>query len=122
MTDMTAFIQAPSVVGVAPVYTQCTATDKFAASLGSKYLLHYKNGATPTGILKGTDQTSAAQAPPAAVLSGGWADAQFSASMGATSELLVYMDNPLRFRDGQGFVNLSHGTPTTLSLAIIKTA
>lgn len=116
---MSAAVQKPALVGIAPTYTQCTVADKFLAAPGAKYMLHYKNGATPTGILKITDQTSANAAPAGAVLSAGWSDVQtVPASMGATTEDVVWIDNSNRFRDGQGFVNLAHITPTTLSVAI----
>lgn len=119
MTDMTSAIQKPTLTGVAPIYTQCTANDKFAATLGGRYLLHYKNGATVTGALKATDQTSAAQAPAAANLSAGWADAvMVPTSLGANGESVVWIDNATRFRDASGFVNLAHVTPTTLTVAI----
>lgn len=119
MTDMTAAIQRPGIVGVAPVYTQCTANDSFKAAPNSRYTLHYKNGATPTGALKITDQASSAQAPAGAVLGAGWADAvTVPASIAASGEILVDIANTTRFRDGQGAVNLVHGTPTTLSVCI----
>lgn len=118
MTDFSANVTKPGLPGSAPVYNTCTTTDKFAASATGRYHLHYKNGATPTGILKVVDQTSASQAPPAAQLSAGWADAQMNAALGASSEWDVWIENPLRFRDASGFINLSHTTPTTLTVAI----
>jgi hypothetical protein len=122
MTDMTAAVQKPNLVGVTPTYTACTAADKFSAAANSRYLLHYKNGATPvaTSNFKITDQTSAAQAPAGAVLAGGWADdVSVPTPMAATSEQVVWIDNTNRFRDGQGFINLVHGgTLTTVSVAI----
>lgn len=118
MTDFSANVQKPTLTGVAPTYNTCTATDKFAAPLGGRYMLHYKNGATVTGALKAVDQTSAAQAPAGAVLAGGWADAQLSASIAGSGEAVVWIDNVNRFRDASGFVNLTHVTPTTLTVAI----
>lgn len=116
---MTAFIQKPGITAVAPTYTQCTATDKFTAAPTGKYMLHYKNGATLTGALKAVDQTSAnSVAPPGAVLAGGWADAQLAASIAASGEGVVWIDTASRFRDGAGAINLTHVTPTTLTLAI----
>jgi len=116
---MTSAIQKPGIVAVTPTYTQCTAADKFLAAAGGKYMLHYRNGATPTGILKITDQTSAAQAPAGASLAGGWADAvTVPASIPATTDAVVWIDVPARFKDGTGYVNLVHGTPTTLTVAI----
>lgn len=116
---MTSAITKPGLVGVAPTYTQCTVADKFAVGSGGRYHLHYKNAATPTGALKITDQTSASQQPPGASLAGGWADAVTSpAGIAASSELDVWIDTPLRFKDGSGFINLVHVTPTTLSVAI----
>jgi len=119
MTDMTAAVQKPGLIGIAPTYTTCTAADKFLANSGGRYMLHYKNGVTPTGALKITDQTSAAQQPAGAVLSAGWADAAtVPTSIAASGESVVWMDTPARFKDGSGFVNLVHVTPTTLTVAI----
>jgi hypothetical protein len=116
---MTAFIQKPGLTAVAPVYTACTATDSFSASPNGKYMLHYKNAATVTGALKAVDQTSANSiAPAGAVLAGGWADAQLAASIAASGEGVCWIDTAARFRDGAGKINLTHVTPTTLTLAI----
>lgn len=117
MTDFSANVQAPGLVGVAPVYNTCTATDKFKAAPNSKYLLHYKNGATPTGVLKVTDQVTAI--PPGSTASAGFADLQVTASLLASSETMSKIDNSSRFMDANGFINLSNGTPTTLTVAII---
>jgi hypothetical protein len=122
MTDMTAAVQKPGLTSVSPTYTQCTAADKFFAAPGAKYMLHYRNGATPvaTSNFKITDQTSAAQAPAGAVLAGGWADAVTVATpLIASADAVVWIDNATRFKDGQGFVNLVHGgTLTTCTVAI----
>jgi hypothetical protein len=120
MTDMSAFIQKPGLAGVAPVYTQCTAADKFAAAPNSKYLLHYKCLATPTGAgaFKVVDQTTQTPAGVAIVANAFDAVIQ-SAGMLANTELINIVDPTTRFRDGQGFVNLTHtGTLTTVSVCI----
>jgi hypothetical protein len=108
----------------APNYQAVTATDKFLASPGSKYLLHYKNGATPQASSsapnKVTDQTSVIPAGSAAVA--GFADLLTSAGtgLGATTEATILLDNSSRFMDGQSFINLVHpGTLTTITLDII---
>lgn len=120
MTDMTSAVQQPSFAGVAPTYTACTATDKFAAQPNARYFLHYKNGATPTGVasFKVTDQTT--PIPAGSGASAGFADAVVqSAGMGATTELVAVIANSNRFRDSLGFINLTHGgTLTTTSVAI----
>ena len=122
MTDMTAAVQRPTSGNpVTPTYTQCTAADKFYAGAGARYMLHYKNGATPTTGLFVNEQVAAA--PPGttpSVPSGAtkWSDMQVSAALGATTERVVIIDNVSAYRDVNGFVNLQHGTPTTLTLAI----
>lgn len=121
MTDMTAFVQAPTLVGVAPTYTAITAADKFKAAPNSRYLLHYKNGATPqaTGSLKVTDQTTVIPAGSSA--SAGFADAVVVPTpMGATTEVIARIDNSTRFLDALGYINLTAiGTLTTISVAIV---
>jgi len=121
MTDMSAAVQLPTLNGVAPTYTACTAADKFLAQPNARYVLHYKNGATTTGgslPFKITDQATAAPAGsnPAA----GFADAVVAATgMTATTELVAVIDRSNRFRDSTGFINLVHGgTLTTVSVAI----
>lgn len=117
MTDMTPFIQAPGIVGAAPVYTQCTATDFFTAVAGAKYLLHYKNGATPTGIVKVLDPTS--PIPAGSLAAAGYADVQVSASLIASAERMIQIDNASRFRDSTGKVQMTNATPATLTLCIV---
>lgn len=115
---MTTFVaQKASLAAVAPTYNTCTAADKFAASPGAKYLLHYKNAATPTGVLKVTDTTSVI--PAGSTAAAGFADLQVTTSLLASSEAIVELDNASRFIDGQGFVNMVNVTPTTLTVAII---
>lgn len=108
----------------APNYQSVTATDKFLASPGSKYLLHYKNGATPQASSsapnKVTDPSTVIPAGSAAVA--GFADLLTSSGtgLGATSEATILIDNSTRFLDGQSFINLVHpGTLTTITLDII---
>lgn len=122
MTDMTAFVQLPANLAAAPVYTQCTATDFFTAQPNAKYMLHYKNGATPTatGAFTATDPTTVA--PPGSSPAAGFADVvvKASGSMLATTELVSVLPNSTRLRDTNGRINLAHGgTLTTLSVAII---
>lgn len=117
MTDMTAFVQQPGLSGAAPVYTQCTASDFFTAAPGANYLLHYKNGATPTGIVKVLDP--ATPIPPGSTAVAGFADLQVSTSILAAAERLVQIQNANRFRDATGKVQMTNGTPTTLTVCII---
>lgn len=115
---MTTFnAQKASLAAVAPTYNVCTVADKFAAAQGAKYLLHYKNGATPTGILKVTDQTTVI--PPGSTAAAGFADLQVTTTMLATTETMVEIDNASRFMDSTGFINMVNVTPTTLTVAII---
>jgi hypothetical protein len=123
MSDFTAQVQKPNLTGSTPVYNACTATDKFSALPGARYMLHYKNGATSqaSGTNKITDQVSAGSAPSGAVLAGGWADAVTTGGtfLAANAESVVWIDNATRFRDSTGFVNLAHGgTLTTMTVAI----
>jgi hypothetical protein len=125
MTDMTSAVQKPGYLGVLPTYTPCTAADKFTAAPNSRYMLHYKNGATaqasgssPNRI---TNVANTANPPPGAAAPANWADAVTSAGtgLGATTEGVVWIDNTTPFRDSSGFVNMVHpGTLTTLTVAI----
>jgi hypothetical protein len=117
MADLTSTIKKPGAVAAAPVYTAVTATDSFQAKAGSKYRLHYKNGATPgTGVLKVTDPTT--QQPAGSTAAAGFADLQISAAMGATSELVAVIQGG-RHVDPNGLINLAHaGTLTTITVAI----
>lgn len=122
---MTTFVaQKPTLAFAAPTYNACTVADKFAAVPGSKYMLHYKNGATPQASSsapnKVTDVTSPIPAGSAAVA--GYADLLTSGGTGipATTEYVVQIDNSSRFIDGTGFINLVHpGTLTTMTVAIL---
>jgi hypothetical protein len=116
MTDMTAFVHANSLAGVTPVYTQATAADFFTAAPGSKYMLHYKNAATPTGILKVSDPST--PVPDGSTAVAGFADLQVSAALGATTEKVITIPNSSRFRDANGRINMVNVTPTTLTVAI----
>lgn len=129
MTDMTSAIQRPTAgAPVTPVYTQCTAADKFKATAGTRYMLHYKNGATPTGATASYVSEKAASAPPGAVPPAPaapatkWSDLQviLPAGLTASTERVIVIDNISRYIDSLGFVNLLHGgTLTTLSVCII---
>ncbi len=120
MTDIVP--QKPGLAGIAPNYIAVTAADRFLALPNSKYMLHYKNGVTPTGAntFKITDTTT--PTPGAATPGAGFADAVVQNSgMVASTELVQVIDNSTRFRDTNGFVNLTHtgGTLTTVSVAVI---
>lgn len=123
MTDFTANVQKPGLTGIAPTYNAVTAADKFTAAPNSRYMLHYKNGATAQATggspNKVTDPTT--PVPSGSSASAGFADAvtQASPGMTATSEFVVWIDNSSRFRDATGFINLVHpGTLTTVTVAI----
>lgn len=116
MADLTTSVVNPGIAGVAPTYATASAADYFTAAQNGKYMLHYKNGATPTGILKVADSTTPVPAGSTAVA--GFADLQVTASLAASAERVVWIDNVNRFRDANGRVNLSNGTPTTLTVAI----
>lgn len=117
MADLSSYVQKPTLTSLAPDYRTCSATDYFVAAPGSMYMLHYKNGATPTGAIKIVDQTSVAPSG-ASGAGAGWADVQVSASILASAERTSMIGNSNRFRDSQGRINLTHGTPTTLTVAI----
>lgn len=119
MSDFTANIHRLGYSATAPIYNVCTVSDKFTANPGKKYILHYKNGATPTGIVKVVDQVSTAAQPPGTTIAGGAYDFQVSASIGATTEAMSQIDAP-RFRDATGAINMANVTPTTLTVAIIE--
>jgi phage portal protein BeeE len=116
MADLTAAVFNPGLAGVTPTYSAASAADYFTAAQGGKYMLHYKNGATPTTVLKVTDATTPVPAGSTAVA--GFADLQVSAALGASAERVVWIDGVSRFRDANGRVNLVNGTPTTLTVAI----
>lgn len=122
MTDFSVNVQKPGLAGVAPTYNTLTGTDKFAALPNARYMLHYKNGATAmaAGTLTVTDPTTSIPANSASVA--GFADAvTVPTPMGATTELVAWIDNSTRFRDSTGFINLGKtGAPvfTTMTVAI----
>lgn len=122
MTDMTSAIQRPAVGGtVTPTFTQCTTADKFQAQAGSRYMLHYRNGATiSTNAYINEKAATAPLGTTPAVPSGAtkWSDALVAASIAANSDRVVMIDVVASFIDTLGFVNLQHTTPTTLTLAI----
>jgi hypothetical protein len=123
MTDFTANVQLPGLAGLAPTYNTCTATDKFTAAPNSRYMLHYKNGATAqvTGGSNNTVTDPTTPIPGASGLSAGFANAITKATPGyvASEERVVWIDNTNRFRDSTGAINLVHpGTLTTVTVAI----
>lgn len=123
VTDMTSFVKQPSLLSPqAPVYTQCTAADKFTPGAGA-YMLHYKNAATPTGTVFLNEQkapTPPAAAPAAPAGATKFSDAKLATSIGTSAELTVWLtaSQIQNYIDVNGFVNLQHTTPTTLTLAI----
>ena len=122
MTDMSAFVQDPTAGNpVTPIYTQCTAADKFTASRDQRYMLHFKNGATPTGTIFVNEklaQAPAGSVPTAPAGATKWSDLKVSNSLGASSEVVIVIDNITPYLDTSGFVNLQNVTPTTLQVAI----
>lgn len=124
MADLTSFITKPGRLGVAPNYQAVTASDKFTAVPGAKYMLHYKNGGTAqaTGGSPNKVTNPTAVAPAGSSPAAGWSDmiTQASPGMLATTENVVWIDNSTEFRDALGFINLVHpGTLTTMTLAIM---
>lgn len=122
MADLTASVQNPTQTGAAPVYVACSATDFFTAIPNARYILHYKNGATPTasGSFTVTDPTT--PVPTGTGLGAGFADVVTKAagSMLANTELVAQIPQSSRHRDNQGRINLAHGgTLTTLTVAIL---
>lgn len=120
MTDFSAQVQKPGQAGIAPTYNAVTAADFFVAARNARYMLHYKNGATPTGAgsFKVADATT--PIPPGSGAAAGFADVVVqNAGMGATTELVSWIDNSDRHRDANGRINLAHtGTLTTVQVAI----
>ena len=124
MADLTASVTKPGLLGSAPTYVAVSAADKFAAQSGAKYMLHYKNGATPqaTGGSPNKVTNPTAVAPPGSSPAAGWADLVTQASPGmlATTEFVSIIDNSTTYKDGTGFINLVHpGTLTTMTVAIM---
>ena len=123
---MTTFaVQKPGLTGVAPTYNVCTATDKFPAAPGARYMLHYKNGATAqaTGGSPNKVTDPSTPIPSGSAATAGFADVVTLATPGMTAntEYVSIIDNATRFIDGTGFINLVHpGTLTTVTVAIIQ--
>lgn len=122
MADLTASVQNPGVVGAAPTYVACNATDFFNAAPNARYILHYKNGATATvsGAFSVTDPTT--PIPQGSGQIAGFADVVTKAagSMLANTELVSQIPNSTRHRDSNGRINLVHGgTLTTVTVAIL---
>lgn len=122
MADLTSAVQQPSFAGVAPTYTAVSASDFFTAKPNSRYIIHYKNGATPTasGAFTATDQTT--QIPQGSGAVAGFADAilKASGSMLASTELVSVIGKSDRFMDSTGKITLVHGgTITTVSVCIL---
>lgn len=123
MTDFTSLMQDTSVgATLTPTFTACTAADKFQAQAGSKYMLYYRNGATPTTQCYIREQVATAPLGTTPAIPTGavkWSDALISAAIGGTSDRVVFIDVVAPYIDSLGFVNLVHNTPTTLTLAVL---
>lgn len=122
MADLTSSVKALTALGAAPVYVAVSAADKFTAIPNAKYILHYKNGATPTasGAFTVTDTTT--PTPDGSAAAAGFADlvTKAAGSMLASTELVCVIPNSSRFRDANGQINLVHGgTLTTVTVAIL---
>lgn len=122
MADLSAGVQKPDLIGVAPNYQAVAAADFFSAAPNSSYILHYKNGATAqtTGPNKITDQST--PTPAGSTPAAGFADASdgLSGGMTATSERTRIINQSNRFRDANGRINLVHpGTLTTVTVQIV---
>lgn len=118
---MTLFVaQRPSLAGgVTPTFTQCTASDTFAATIG-KYFLYYKNAGTPTTtlwLLNTNITTPVGSTPAVATGATNWEDVLISAALGASTDRAFVIDDVGPYVSG-GLVSLKHNTPTTLTLAI----
>lgn len=111
MADLTANVQKPGILGVAPTYVAISAADFFVAQPNARYILHYKNGGTPTGAgaFSVTDPTTPIPAGSGAIA--GFADAvtKASAVFAASAELIADIPNSNRHRDSNGRINLVHG-------------
>lgn len=124
MADLTtSTVRQVGIAGAAPVYTAISASDTFKPQPNARYILHYKNGATPTGagVFSVTDPTTPVPAGSAATP--GFADAVIKANgvFAATTELIAQIPNSNRFMDANGNITLVHGggTLTTVSVAIL---
>jgi hypothetical protein len=109
---------------VTPTQTAATTADKFLASPGCTYLIHYENGATPTTQCYVLEQVATLPpgAPTPATPTGAakWSDALISSAIAANSERDIAIDKSViqNYMDANGFVNLKHNTPTTLTVAV----
>jgi hypothetical protein len=122
MATMT--VQRPIITaGVTPTYTQCTAADKFSVPTGSgSYLLYYKNAGTPTTTLWVLNPLAVApigSTPGVPAGATNFADIPISAALGASTERAFFIDDISPYVDATQFVNLKHGTPTTLTLCVL---
>jgi hypothetical protein len=125
MADLTSAIQKPGLSGVAPTYSTVSASDVFTALPNTRYMLHYKNGATTTGgslPFKVTDPTT--PTPSGSSPGAGFADSVSAATgMLGSTELVVYIDNSTRFMNSSKQITLTHGgTLTTVTVAIFQLA
>lgn len=123
MADLTAQVRKPVLSGAQAVnYVAVSASDTFTAAPGASYILHYKNGATPTasGAFTVTDPTT--PIPPDSGAAAGFADGVTKAagSMLANTEFVARIANTDRFRNSTGQITLVHGgTLTTVTVAIL---
>ena len=122
MADLTAGIQRPTAAGVTPTYQVVNASDVFTALPNTRYMLHYKNGATTTGgalPFKVTDVTT--PTPDAASPAAGFADAVTAATGLLANAEKVHIIDSTRFRNSSGQITLTHqGTLTTVTVAIFQ--
>jgi hypothetical protein len=124
MADLTTQVRLPGLSGAqAANYTPLAAADFFTAVPNSMYILHYKNGATPTGsgVFTVTDPTT--PIPPGSGAVAGFADGILKPTgvFAANAEFIARIGNSSRFMDATGKVNLVHGggTLTTATVAIL---
>lgn len=124
MADLTTQVRQPTLSGAqAANYTPISAADFFTALPGASYILHYKNGATPTGsgVFTVTDPTTPIPLHSAQVA--GFADGILKPTgvFAASAEFIARIGNTDRWRDSQGRINLVHlgGTLTTATVAIL---
>lgn len=124
MADLTTAIRTPVLSGAQAVnYAAISATDFFVAAAGASYILHYKNGATPTGSGVFSVQDRNTPIPVGSGAVAGYADGitKPTGVFAANTEFIARIANSDRFRDSLGRINLDHGggTLTTATVAIL---
>lgn len=124
MADLTAQVRQPVLSGAqAANYAAISAADFFIAAPGASYILHYKNGATPTGSGIFSVQDRNTPIPVGSAQVAGFADGLLKPTgvFAANTEFIARIANTDRFRDSLGRINLDHGggTLTTATVAIL---